>query len=114
MTNELWDQVRQQLKDVVGANNYSTWIEPLEFSELREGVAIFLVPTQFIGNWVRRNFADQIKQLLSSMDTPVSRIEFTLAKRAPVTATTAASRRQSLRLRLKPPPSCLALHLINA
>lgn len=83
MTNELWIQVRQQLLETVGANNFSTWIEPLEFSDLRNGVATFSVPTHFIGDWVRRNFADQIKQLLHSADTPVSRIEFSLAKRAP-------------------------------
>ena len=84
MTNELWGQVRQQLLETVGANNYSTWIEPLEFSELSDGVATFLVPTQFIGNWVRRNFADQIMQLLNAMDAPVSRIDFSLAKTATI------------------------------
>jgi len=91
MTNELWGQVRQQLLETVGANNYSTWIEPLEFSDLRNGVATFNVPTHFIGDWVRRNFADQIKQLLHTTDTPVSRIEFALAKRAPVAQPTASS-----------------------
>ncbi len=83
MTNELWGQARLQLQKTVGANNYSTWIEPLEFSDLRNGVATFFVPTHFIGDWVRRNFADQIKQLLHTSAAPVSRIEFSLSKRAP-------------------------------
>ncbi len=90
MTNELWGQVRQQLQQIVGANNYSTWIEPLEFSDLQNGVATFLVPTQFIGNWVRRNFSDQIKQQLNTSGFPVSRVEFSLSKRAPVAKTAAA------------------------
>ena len=82
MTNELWGQVRQQLQESIGANNYSTWIEPLEFSALRDGVATFFVPTQFIGNWVRRNFADQIKLLLNATGTVVNRVEFLVSKRA--------------------------------
>ncbi len=94
MTNELWGQVRQQLQQIVGANNYSTWIEPLEFSDLQNGVATFLVPTQFIGNWVRRNFSDQIKQQLNTSGVPVSRVEFSLSKRAPV-ATAVASAAKS-------------------
>lgn len=83
MTNDLWGQVRQQLQESVGVNNYSTWIEPLEFSGLRNGVATFLVPTQFIGDWVRRNFGEQIKHLLNTGDSTVSRVEFSVSKRAP-------------------------------
>ncbi len=82
MTDEIWGEIRQKLQESVGANNFSTWIEPLEFSELRDGVATFLVPTQFIGNWVRRNFSDQIKHLMNTTGTSVNRIEFSVAKKA--------------------------------
>ncbi len=83
MTDELWGQVRQKLQESVGANNYSTWIEPLVFSSLQDGVATFAVPTQFIGDWVRRNFADQIKHLMTTAGSAVTRIEFSVSKRAP-------------------------------
>ncbi|WP_457647172.1 chromosomal replication initiator protein DnaA [Profundibacter sp.] len=83
MTDELWGQVRQKLQESVGANNYSTWIEPLVFSGVRDGVATFAVPTQFIGDWVRRNFADQIKHLMTTAGSAVTRIEFAVSKRAP-------------------------------
>ncbi len=83
MTDELWGQVRQKLQESVGANNYSTWIEPLVFSSLQDGVATFAVPTQFIGDWVRRNFADQIKHLMTTAGSAVTRIEFAVSKRAP-------------------------------
>jgi len=90
MTDELWGQVRQKLQESVGANNYSTWIEPLVFSGLQDGVATFAVPTQFIGDWVRRNFADQIKHLMTSAGSAVTRIEFSVSKRAPAKQTTNA------------------------
>jgi len=93
MSDELWGAVRQKLQESIGDNNYSTWIEPLVFSELRDGVATFSVPTQFIGNWVRQNFSDQIKQLMNSTGSAVNRVEFSVIKRAPVKrpATTTAA-----------------------
>ena len=57
MTNERWTQVREGLRGTVGANNYTNWIEPLEFGALAEDVATFHVPTTFIGNYVSQNLA---------------------------------------------------------
>ena len=56
MTQDKWSQLRQRLLKTVGQNNYTTWIEPLEFDELEGGVAIFHVPTNFMGNYVSQNF----------------------------------------------------------
>ena len=41
MTHEMWGQLRQKLLKTVGQNNYTTWIEPLEFSGLEDGIAVF-------------------------------------------------------------------------
>ncbi len=76
MTEESWGDIRENLIEQVGRNNYVNWIEPLEFSELEDGVATFLVPTQFMGTWVSRNFGDQILRELNGNGTPVSRVEF--------------------------------------
>ncbi len=101
MTQETWGRVQQGLQKSVGKNNYSNWIEPLEFSGLNDGVATFLVPTNFMGNWVSQNFGDQIKQHLSSAGADVVRVEFSVpksgasrkpaAKAAPASETPAAS-----------------------
>jgi chromosomal replication initiator protein len=93
MTNETWGALRESLQGTVGRNNYTNWIEPLEFSALKDGVAVFHVPTQFIGNWVARNFGDQILELLRSAGTSVSRLEFAVPvdkSRATPAASTAA------------------------
>ena len=82
MTDETWGNIRGELLKSVGKNNYSNWIEPLEFSELEDGVATFLVPTQFMGNWVSRNFGEQILQELSNAGESVSRVEFSVPQRA--------------------------------
>jgi chromosomal replication initiator protein len=76
MTNETWGQVREELIKRVGQNNYTTWIEPLKLSVLKNGVARFEVPTIFFGDWVQRNYADHIRSQLAVAGTPVERLEF--------------------------------------
>lgn len=78
MTEETWGQVQQSLLATVGKNNYVNWIEPLEFSELSNGVARFFVPTQFMGNWVSQNFGDKILSEIAKAGEPVSRVEFSV------------------------------------
>ncbi|NUB44900.1 chromosomal replication initiator protein DnaA [Fertoebacter nigrum] len=79
MTNDAWVEVREELRQRVGKNNYTTWIEPLKLSGLRDGVAQFEVPTVFFGDWVSRNFADQIRLRLIDSGATVERLEFSVA-----------------------------------
>ncbi len=76
MTNDTWGQVQDELQKSVGLNNYKNWIEPLEFSALKNGVATFNVPTSFMGNWVSRNFGDQILHQLGKAGADVNRVSF--------------------------------------
>ena len=94
MTNETWGLVREELIKRVGRNNYITWIEPLKFSDLRNGVARFEVPTSFFGDWVSRNFSDHIRAQLNTAGQQVDRVEFSVANRpaAPVPAAAPAAR----------------------
>ncbi|PHQ95468.1 MAG: chromosomal replication initiator protein DnaA [Marinosulfonomonas sp.] len=82
MTEDTWGQVQDELQKVVGKNNYKNWIEPLEFSDLKNGVATFYVPTNFMGNWVSRNFGDQILQQLNDAGADVNRVSFSVPKTA--------------------------------
>ncbi len=83
MTDDTWGQVQDELLKTVGKNNYKNWIELLEFSNMKNGVATFLVPTNFMGNWVSRNFGDQILNQLSRAGAAVSRVEFNVPRAAP-------------------------------
>ena len=86
MTQEAWGTVRQNLKRVVGANAFTAWIEPLEFDEARDGVASFSAPTAYVGNYVDRNFGDDILFGLRREGVKVERVSFgvssELARRA--------------------------------
>ncbi|MGE4325180.1 MAG: chromosomal replication initiator protein DnaA [Pseudodonghicola sp.] len=79
MTQEKWGQLRQRLLKTVGQNNYKTWIEPLEFAELQDGVAVFTVPTSFMGNYVNQNFSDLILYELTMSGASVQRLAFRVA-----------------------------------
>ena len=97
MTNEAWGQVREELIKRVGKHNYTTWIEPLKLSQLKNGVAQFEVPTIFFGDWVQRNYGDHIRSQLTSAGAPVDRLEFAVGTAAPVEA-----RRALVKAALKP------------
>jgi len=82
MTQEKWGQLRQRLLKTVGQNNFKTWIEPLEFAELQDGVAVFHVPTSFMGNYVNQNFSDLILYELTASGETVQRVAFQVAANA--------------------------------
>ena len=97
MTNETWGLVREELIKRVGRNNYVTWIEPLKFSDLKQGVARFEVPTSFFGDWVSRNFADHIRAQLNTAGAQVDRVEFAVGAARPVSAAAAPATRAPAR-----------------
>ena len=79
MTQEKWGQLRENLLMAVGQNNYKNWIEPLKFSTLSDGVAVFNVPTSFTGAYVGRNFGDLILCELNNSGERVQRLTFEVA-----------------------------------
>jgi chromosomal replication initiator protein len=110
MPSAVWLRQRETLAGRIGKNNYVSWIEPLTLLEIKQGVAVFAVPTTFFGDWVKRNFGDQILALLQNADSAVTRLEFTLpaasektaakpantTARSPRAASTAPARGESL------------------
>ncbi|RVT81925.1 chromosomal replication initiator protein DnaA [Rhodobacteraceae bacterium CCMM004] len=76
MTDETWGLVQRELRNTIGQNNYQTWIEPLEFSDLSDGVVTFFVPSQFVGNWVSQRFGDHILHEIVAAGEPARRLAF--------------------------------------
>jgi chromosomal replication initiator protein len=82
MPSAVWLRSREALIKRIGKNNYVSWIEPLVMQGLLDGVASFVVPTSFFGDWVKRNFGDQILALLQAEGLSVARLEFVLGQDA--------------------------------
>ncbi|MCY4335015.1 MAG: chromosomal replication initiator protein DnaA [Litoreibacter sp.] len=97
MTDEDWGQTRDALRETVGKNNYLTWIEPLKYSSCENGVLEFKVKTPFMGDWVARNFGEEIKRQCLKQGSQVDRLIFSIGnangsakKSAPVKEATQA------------------------
>lgn len=82
MTDDIWGEICAELKDQIGDNNYKTWIAPLKLNGISEGVAEFRVATSFSGDWVSRNYGDQIIRRLNARDTAIERLKFVVATKS--------------------------------
>jgi chromosomal replication initiator protein len=79
MTQEQWGRLKQKIQQSVGQSNFRNWIEPLEFSEVSDGVATLNVPTSFLGNYVSQHFGELILYQIASVDPKVRRLNFRVA-----------------------------------
>ena len=80
MTESTWGQAQDDLRKSVGRNAYTSWIEPLRLTSIVNGIAHFDVPTNFMRDWVSRNYAEQIRLHLVKAGSAVDRVEFTVPR----------------------------------
>ena len=78
MENDIWQKVKEFVKENVGESAHANWIQPIELKEIKNSVAKFLVPTRFIGTWVHRNYGDYILQGFKTQNVKIDRLEFEL------------------------------------
>ena len=76
MDDRQWTDLKISLKKSVGENNFNNWLSPIDFSHVEEDVAIFTVPTNFLGNYVSQNFGEIIVAQISSKTNKINRIRF--------------------------------------
>jgi chromosomal replication initiator protein len=76
MDDRKWTKLKISLKKSIGENNFNNWLSPIEFSHVEEDVAIFTVPTNFLGNYVSQNFGEIIVAQISSEVNNINRIRF--------------------------------------
>ena len=79
MDDRKWTELKISLKKSIGENNFNNWLSPVEFSHIEDDVAIFLVPTNFLGNYVSQNFGEIIVAQISSNNGKINRIRFEVA-----------------------------------
>lgn len=76
MIAEEWARISEELRAEIGEHNHRSWIEPLDCGGLQQGVVQLNAPSRFVGDWVKRNYHDQIIQRLRASDPSIARIEF--------------------------------------
>ena len=76
MTATEWAKISATLKASVGASNFKNWIEPMVLTDASGSVVTFEVPTAFIGNYVQKNFGDQILYQMNRSGGEFQRLNF--------------------------------------
>lgn len=70
MSQPIWDQCFSQLENNLSAQQFSTWIRPLQVV-FRENDIRLLAPNQFVRDWVSEHFLSDIQDILNSLsDNP--------------------------------------------
>ena len=63
-SSAVWARVRVKLEAEFGEAAFKSWLGPLELGSLVDGNAVVVVPTRFMGDWVKRHYLDRISVIL--------------------------------------------------
>ena len=66
MSNDLWQRCFHRLKSELPAQQFNTWIKPLEAEE-NDSYIRLLAPNRFIKNFVHDKFVGRIEELLDEL-----------------------------------------------
>ncbi len=66
MENSIWQQCVKQLEHELSAQQFNTWIRPLQAVEAEDCVEI-LAPNRFVLDWIRDKYGDRIRGILSDL-----------------------------------------------
>ena len=65
--NSIWQQCISSLEGEISEQQLNTWILPLQ-AEQELNTLKLLAPNRFVMDWVRKNFLDRIRELITSLD----------------------------------------------
>lgn len=66
VTQSLWDQCLEYLRDEIPAEKFNTWIRPLH-AEIQQNNLVLLAPNQFVLDWVNDHFLTKISETLGEI-----------------------------------------------
>ncbi len=67
MSIALWERCLGYMQDEFSAQQYNTWIRPLQVEENADGLILY-APNRFVLSWVKDNFLDRIHELLKGLN----------------------------------------------
>jgi chromosomal replication initiator protein len=81
MTNkgqELWQQVRELLRNIVGEDVFSSWFARMELEAVEGDTVRLSVPTRFLKSWVQSHYAERLLSCWQTVAPEIMRIELTV------------------------------------
>jgi chromosomal replication initiator protein len=77
-----WVRVRGVLRAEVGDAAYKSWLKPLTFVEIANGIVRVAVPTRFMRDWVANHYADRLRELWREENPHVTGIDVSVQANA--------------------------------
>ncbi len=81
-----WDRIQSILRAEIGDDAFNAWIKNLSFKNIEDGTVLFSARTPFVRDWVRRHYADRIKELWEREGVKVFCVEITVDKKTAASA----------------------------
>jgi chromosomal replication initiator protein len=63
---QLWEQALGNLKAQLSAENFETWLEPVQFGGLESDSIVLKIPNQFFAEWISAHYLDLILDTLQA------------------------------------------------
>jgi len=79
MTN-VWEQLKDQIRDMIPEKSFSLWINPLTVLEEQEGTLVLGCPNKFSLNWVTENYMLLFQESLDRMGERKYRLSLRVVK----------------------------------
>jgi len=67
MAAELWNNCKEQLKNILGETSFNTWIAPLGVKKIGQQSLTLEAPDAFFKNWLETNYLAQIQETLQQV-----------------------------------------------
>ncbi|MGC8119620.1 chromosomal replication initiator protein DnaA [Marinobacter sp. VGCF2001] len=67
MPNSMWHQCLEVLRDEFPAQQFNTWLRPLQ-SDHREGQLVLFAPNRFVMDWVNEKYLRRIEEVLKDLN----------------------------------------------
>jgi chromosomal replication initiator protein len=64
--DRLWEQALGNLKTHLSAENFETWLEPVQFGGIESDSVVLRIPNQFFAEWISAHYLDLILETLQN------------------------------------------------
>ena len=79
----IWNQTATNLEKVISPQNYTNWIQPIQFSHADAQFIYLLVPNLFFKEWLEDNYVDLINSALSVTADKNMLVNFIIQEKEP-------------------------------